>query len=146
MAVRVLIADGSGITREIIRHYLECIGCRVVAEAQTISQALDLFHTVTPQVVTLNGGLESSGDLDAFSVFRRIRREAPETSVIIVSANGSADAVEVFTGEGALAYIAEPIDRTGFAQMWQSLAQVYPELRKTCQPAAAARRLPSSRM
>ncbi|HYB90816.1 MAG TPA: response regulator [Candidatus Binataceae bacterium] len=141
MPVRVLIADGSGITREIIRHHLECIGCRVVAEAQTVSQTLDLFHTVAPQVVTLNGGLGRVGDLDVFSVFRRIRREAPETSVIIVSPGDSAGAAHAFTGEGALACIVEPIDSNGFERMWRSLSRAYPELHRVDQHPAYSRRM-----
>ena len=43
MAVRVLIADSSGVTRDIIRHHLECGGCQIVAETKTEDDEL-LIH------------------------------------------------------------------------------------------------------
>ena len=57
MTVRVLIADSSLITRDIIRHHLECGGCQVVAETETIGQTMDLIRTTSPSVVTLSIGL-----------------------------------------------------------------------------------------
>ena len=56
MAVRVLIADSSGIARDIMRNHLECGGCQVVAETETVAQAIDLFRTTRPDVITLDIG------------------------------------------------------------------------------------------
>ena len=53
MTVRVLIADSSPAARDILRHHLECGGCRIVAETETARQTIDLFRTIKPQVVTL---------------------------------------------------------------------------------------------
>ena len=53
MAVRVLVTDGSSAIRDAIRRYLECIGCDIVAEAENAVQALPLFRTVRPEIVTL---------------------------------------------------------------------------------------------
>jgi len=77
MAVRVLIADSSGITRDIMRNHLECGGCQIVAETETVPQTIDLFRTTRPDVVTLDIGLRSERGLDAVSLFRMIRRESP---------------------------------------------------------------------
>src|SRR6266403_370932 len=91
MAVRVLIADGSLITRDIIRHHLECGGCEVVAETETVGQTMDLFRTTRPHVVTLDVGLRGSGNVDTLSLFRAIRKESPETSIVIVGASPRPD-------------------------------------------------------
>ncbi|MGA7871567.1 MAG: response regulator [Candidatus Binatus sp.] len=132
MAVRVLIADSSGITRDIMRNHLECGGCQVVAETETVAQTIDLFRTTRPDVVTLDVGLRSSNGLglDALSLFRMIRRESPETSIVIVSASRSPEDQRIYLREGALECIVEPFDSFGLERMWRGLSNIYPELRR----------------
>ncbi len=130
MAVRVLIADSSGITRDIMRNHLECGGCQIVAETETVAQTIDLFRTTRPNVVTLDIGLRAANGLEALSLFRMIRREAPDTSVVIVSASQAPDDQRVYLKEGALECIVEPFDSYGLERMWRRLSDIYPELRR----------------
>jgi CheY-like chemotaxis protein len=130
MAVRVLIADSSGITRDIMRNHLECGGCQVVAETETVTQTIDLFRTTNPDVITLDIGLRSTNGLDALSLFRMVRRESPETSVVIVSASRAPEDNRVYLKEGALECIVEPFDSYGLERMWRRLSDLYPELRR----------------
>lgn len=130
MAVRVLIADGSLITRDIIRHHLECGGCEVVAETDTVGQTMDLFRTTRPQVVTLDVGIRGSGYVDALSLFRAIRKESPKTSIVIIGAAHEKDNRETYMREGALECIAEPFDSVGLERMWRRLLAIYPELQR----------------
>jgi CheY-like chemotaxis protein len=130
MAVRVLIADSSGITRDIMRNHLECGGCQVVAETGTVTQTIDLFRTTRPDVVTLDVGLRSERGLDALSTFRMIRRESPQTSVVVVNASRPPEDQRVYLLEGALECIVEPFDSYGLEQMWRKLSEIYPELRR----------------
>jgi two-component system, chemotaxis family, chemotaxis protein CheY len=141
MAIRVLIVDSSGISREIIRHHLECMGCEVIAEAETASQAINLFRTVQPQVVTLDVGLKPTGALDVLSVFRTVRSEAPETLVMMTGTSWEPETSRVFLSEGAIDCIVERFDSAGFEQMWRSLSGRYPELRRVEPPAG----LPAAR-
>jgi CheY-like chemotaxis protein len=119
MAVRVLIADSSGITRDIMRNHLECGGCQVIAETETVAQT-----------ITLDIGLRAANGLEALSLFRMIRREAPDTSVVIVSASQAPDDQRVYLKEGALECIVEPFDSYGLERMWRRLSDIYPELRR----------------
>jgi DNA-binding NarL/FixJ family response regulator len=130
MAVRVLIADSSGITRDILRNHLECGGCQVVAETETVTQTIDLFRTTRPDVVTLDILLRGGQGFDALSLFRMIRRESPTTSIVIVSASQSPDDNRVFMREGALECIVEPFDSYGLERMWRKLSDIYPELKR----------------
>jgi two-component system, chemotaxis family, chemotaxis protein CheY len=130
MAVRVLIADSSGITRDIIRNHLECGGCQVVAETGTVAQTINLFRTTRPDVVTLDIGLRSAEGPDALSLFRMIRRESPETSIVIVGASQSPENNRVYLQEGALECIVEPFDSLGLERMWRRLSAIYPELKR----------------
>ncbi len=137
MAVRVLIADGSLITRDIIRHHLECGGCEVVAETDTVGQTMDLFRLTRPNVVTLDVGLKGSGYVDALSLFRAIRKESPKTSIVIVGAPQHRDNRETFMREGALECIVEPFDSVGLERMWRRLSAIYPELQRRDQAGSA---------
>jgi DNA-binding NarL/FixJ family response regulator len=144
MAIRVLIADGSGIAREIIRHHLECMGCEVVAEAGTASQTINLFRTVRPQVVTLDLGLKPSGALDALAVFRAIRRESPDAAVMMMGAASETQQRRFLLDEGALECLGDSFDSAGFERMWRTLSDRYPELKRPdipphLQPARVAR-------
>jgi two-component system, chemotaxis family, chemotaxis protein CheY len=136
MAVRVLIADGSLITRDIIRHHLECGGCEVVAETDTVGQTMDLFRTTRPNVVTLDVGLKGSGYVDALSLFRAIRKESPQTSIVMIGASQREDYRAIFMREGALECILEPFDSVGLERMWRQLSAIYPQLQRRDQAAS----------
>ncbi len=131
MAVQVLIADRSGITRDIIRNHLECGGCHVVAETETVTQTIDIFRTTRPDVITLDIGLPSAEGMDVVSLFRTIRRESPATSIVIVGASQSPDDQRIYLREGALECIVEPFDSFGLERMWRRLSDIYPELKRT---------------
>ena len=136
MSVRVLIADSSLITRDIIRHHLECGGCQVVADTDTIGQTMDLIRTTAPSVVTLGVGIKGSPSADALSLFRTIRKESPKTLVVVVGSEEHPDRQEIFLREGALECIAEPFDSVGLERMWKRLSAIYPELKRTSQAAS----------
>jgi len=136
MTVRVLIADNSMITRDLIRQHLECGGCQVVAETETVGQTMDLFRTTRPHIVTLDASLRGSDHVSALTLFRMIRKESPQTSVVIVGASQQPDNQRIFINEGALDCIVEPFDSYGLERMWRRLSAIYPELRRTDEAAS----------
>ncbi len=144
MAVRVLIAHSSRITRDIIRNHLECGGCQVVAENGTVAQTIDIFRTTRPDVIMLDIGLRGEKGGDALSLFRTIRRESAATSIVIVSASQSHDDQRIYLREGALECIVEPFNSIGLERMWRRLSDVYPELKPTRLPPGNGFSPPSS--
>lgn len=54
MALNVLIADDSRLARDIIRATVESAGHRVVGEAATGSEAVDLYRELRPEVATVD--------------------------------------------------------------------------------------------
>jgi len=136
MAVRVLIAHNSGITRDVIRHHFECGGCRVVAETGTVAQTIDIFRTTRPDVIMLDVGLRSATGIDGLSLFRTIRRESPATSIVTVSASQSPDDQRIYRREGALECVEEPFDSFALKRVWRRMSEVYPELKRTDEAAS----------
>jgi AmiR/NasT family two-component response regulator len=130
MAVRALIADGTRAVRNAIRLHLECIGCDVVAEVGTVAQALAIFRTVKPDVVTLGLDLPSADEMDSVALFREMRREAPATTIVLLGGNeAQAPDEEVFVREGALGLVARPFGSASFDLLWRGLSEAHPELR-----------------
>ena len=125
MAVRVLVTDGSSDTRDTIRRHLECIGCEIVAEAETATQALALFTTVKPEVVILGADLRYGAQPNPLDLVCLIKREAPETSVLMIALEPSEQDVQIFRQAGALGCFIAPFE---FASLWRTLSMAHPEL------------------
>jgi len=125
MAVRVLVTDGSSVIRDAIRRHLECIGCEIVAEAETAAQALPLFRTVRPEIVILGAELCYGGQSSPLDLLRLIKREAPETSVLIIAREASEPDADVFRQAGALGWFNVPFE---FAGLWRTLSMAHPQL------------------
>ena len=125
MTVRVLITDGSSVIRDAIRRHLECIGCDIVAEAATTAQALTLFRTVQPEIVTLGADLDYGGESNPLGLVHLIKREAPETSVLMVAREMSPQDAQIFQRAGALECFVGPLE---FASLWRALSTAHPQL------------------
>ena len=125
MAVRVLVTDGSSETRDTLRRHLECIGCQIVAEANTAAQALPLFRTVRPEVVILGIELRYGAQPNPLELVQLILREAPGTSVLMIAQTLSEEDAETFRQAGAVGCFAAPFQ---FASLWRALSMAHPEL------------------
>jgi len=134
MSVRVLMVDDSVFVRDVLRHHLECIGCEVVAEAENTLQALDLFRTVAPTLVTLEVAVPHTGGIGALALFRIMRSEKPGIPILVVSASAYPEIRKALLREGALDYVIKPFDASSFEQVCKSLIKMFPELKLVSTP------------
>jgi len=141
MAVRVLIADSSGTSRDTIRNHLECGGCQVVAETETVAQTIDLFRTTRPDVITLDVQLRSTQGVDSLALFRTIRSESPSTSIVIVGASQLLQKRRIYHSKGAPERIKPPLDSLGMKRMWRRLSDTFPELKREATTPPLGRRI-----
>ena len=130
MPVRVLMVDDSVFVRDVLRHHLECIGCEVVAEAENTLQALDLFRTVAPTLVTLDVAVPHTGGIGALALFRIMRTENPDIPILVISASAFPEIRKALLREGALDYVIKHFDASSFEQVCNSLIRMFPELRR----------------
>lgn len=100
--LRILVAENHDLVRQGLRDLLGRDGWRVVGEARTGRQAVELARTTNPDVAVLDLSLPELTGLEAI---RRIRAERPEVEICVFSMHDD----EIFVGDaieaGARAYV-----------------------------------------
>jgi DNA-binding NarL/FixJ family response regulator len=105
MMLRVLLADDHSIVRRGLKDLLEAhVGWRVCAEAATGREAVELcIEHSHVALVDL-----SMPELNGLEATRRIRRDVPETEVLVFTMHESEDLVREVLAAGALGYLLKP--------------------------------------
>ena len=127
MAVEVMIVDDSADFRFLLRKRLESYGCEVVAEAGNAREGLGLFRAKRPRLVTLDLMMPDAPDFVSQDLFRLIRRESPQTAIVIVSVQRAGVNATNFLGEGALAYWEKSF--INFDDVRRRLSHVFPDMK-----------------
>src|SRR5207248_4577604 len=106
-APTILIVENEVLVRMAVAAYLRECGFRVV-EARTAAEALRVFESdITIDVLFC--GVDIPGDMDGFSLSQRIRRERPQTKIILTSgARRSAEEAGTLCEQGP--HLAKPYD------------------------------------
>jgi len=127
MAVEVLIVDDSEDFRFLLRKRLESFGCEVVAEARNAREGLELFHATRPRLVTLDLMMHDAPEYMPFDLFRQIRRESPQTAIVIASVQRASINAPMFLREGALAYWEKSF--LNFKDVQRRLTRIFPDMK-----------------
>jgi two-component system chemotaxis response regulator CheY len=125
MALRVLIADDSSSARDLIRFHMQRFGYEVVAEAENGAEAVTLFKTLRPDVVTLDLVMPSVNGIDALAAFRLIKKEDPLVAIVVVSAIPFDKTRHIFIKEGALTYMVKPFNKFYFDELQRKLERKF---------------------
>ena len=134
--VRTLIVEDSMPTRRMLRARLESLGCTIVGEAENPSRGLALFRELSPAIVTLDLIMPQVDEMDTEGLFKIIREEKPDTSVIVISSSSKALSSIPYLEKGAVAYLEKPF--VNFDQLRDKLDFLYPELSARRSPSASA--------
>ncbi len=101
--VRILVADDHEVVRRGIRALLEGErGFEVCGEAVTGRQAVEMTKQLNPHVVVLD---ISMPELNGLEAARRIRAEAPNTEILILTMHESDQMVREVLAAGARGYV-----------------------------------------
>ena len=122
--MQALIVEDSRVVATILRARLERAGFQVGA-ATNASEGWHMFQSARPQLVTLDIVMPSVDGLDAFSLLTRIRKEAPNTAVFIVSGSSSVDDRDRFMQAGAMGFISKPF--IAFEKFLDQLRKLFPD-------------------
>jgi response regulator of citrate/malate metabolism len=136
MSVRVLMIDDSVLVRDVLRHHLECIGCDVIAEAENTLQALALFRTVSPDLVTLDAAVPQTSGIGALALVRIMRSENPDVQILVTGTFAFPEVRKSFLREGSLDYLIKPLNATTFEYLRNRLEEAFPQLARPSRPVA----------
>jgi DNA-binding response OmpR family regulator len=99
----------------------------MASEAENAFQALVLFREKTPNLTILDLMMPESKGMGSRELFDTIKREAPNTAILIVSAIPYEKVRETFVSDGALDYIVKPFNQTSFDRARRKLGRIFPE-------------------
>lgn len=103
MAIRVLIADDHAVVREGLRLILQLgMGIDVVGEAANGREALQLAHSLRPDVVLLDITMPEMNGIEAAE---RLAAELPQVRVLILSVHTTSEFVYRALRAGAQGYV-----------------------------------------
>jgi len=107
MTACILLIDDDESLRRVTEYNLSEAGFDIIT-AGSGQQGLELFSTHDPDLVITDVKL---GDMDGLEVLGAIKRESPETPVIVITAFGSIEMAVKAMHEGAFNFITKPFDR-----------------------------------
>jgi DNA-binding NarL/FixJ family response regulator len=109
MSMRILIADDHSLELEAVKKALrECPGIKVVAEASSGREALALASRSKPDLALLD--MHMPGSVDGLTCAERIKRQLPETRVVMISAFNDHGSVRTAFRRGADAFISKAVN------------------------------------
>lgn len=82
MGKRILIVDDSSMMRKMIKEVLAAEGHEVVGEAKNGLEAVALYRSVAPDLVTMDITMR---EMDGFAAAREIMVEDPSATIIFLS-------------------------------------------------------------
>jgi two-component system phosphate regulon response regulator PhoB len=105
---KILVVDDQIEVRELLQVTLE-LGNYQVLFAEDGPQAIKIAHTEHPQVILLDIMMPDS-EIDGLEVCRRLKADpvTTDTSVILLSAKGQREDVDVGLAAGADDYVSKP--------------------------------------
>ena len=103
MSIRLVIADDQEIIRAGLRESLSAAGIEILAEAETVSQAVDLSLQHSPEVAMLGVGLPGEGG--GLGALEQIKSQRPDISVVMYSAFDNSTYIGRAVTLGAAAYV-----------------------------------------
>lgn len=120
-AIRLLIVDDEYLVRDLLKYCIDWqeIGYRIVGEAETADEALELIDKLQPDVVLTDIRMPGTDGLD-LSV--RVKETYPDMKVLILSGHGEFQYAKKAIEAGVDNYLLKPIND-------EELIQVFGELR-----------------
>jgi DNA-binding NarL/FixJ family response regulator len=105
-ALRVVLAEDDVLLREGLASLLERFGVRVVGQAGDATRLLALVRETRPNLVVVDIRMPPTNTVEGLTVARDIRRELPETGILVLSAHAEVEhAMELLAGGRGIGYL-----------------------------------------
>jgi two-component system chemotaxis response regulator CheY len=111
----LLIVDDALIMRMRIREIALQAGWEVIGEAANGTQAVEMYRNLKPDLVTLDIVMP---EMDGVEALRRIREEAPQARVCMVSAVNQREKLTECIKLGAIDFIVKPFEKAQLVSLF----------------------------
>jgi DNA-binding NarL/FixJ family response regulator len=109
VSIRLLIADDHALVRSGLRSMLQREpGIEIVGEARNGCEAVELCRSLRPDLVLMDVRMP---EMDGLEATRAIKREFPETAVLMVTMHENRDYMLEATKAGAAGYVLKDASR-----------------------------------
>jgi two-component system chemotaxis response regulator CheY len=105
MKARVLVADDASFMRQMIQEIIEPEGYEVIGEAADGMEAVEQYHALKPDLVTMDIVMPKRSGIDAV---RGILQSDPDARIVMCSALGQETLVMEAIQAGAKDFIVKP--------------------------------------
>jgi DNA-binding NarL/FixJ family response regulator len=116
-----LIIDDSAEVRIILTRYLKNLGFETIDTADDGRSGVEKARLLKPHIVVLDGMMPK---LDGLRALPEIKKESPNTVVVICSSMSDKAKVLQFKDAGADFYILKPFDRKKFEEVIQQAVEI----------------------
>ena len=119
-AKRVLIVDDALIIRKRIRDIAESAGWEIAGEAKNGEEAVAMFNSERPDLVTLDIVMPK---MDGVAALKQMMKHDPSARVVMVSAVNQKDKLAECIQAGAIDFIVKPFEKAsllGFFEKYLS--------------------------
>lgn len=106
---KVLIVDDAKFMRMTLSKILTNSGHEIIGEAENGAEAITLFRTLQPDLVTMDITMPEMNGIEAL---KEIKKEFPQSKIIMCSAMGQQKMVVEAIEAGAKDFIVKPFDET----------------------------------
>ena len=110
--LKVMIVDDLKIMRHIIKKQLEQLGYKIIAEATSGEEALSLYKSFKPNIVTMDIMMpEKNGVKNGLESLKLIKKFDNNANIIIITSDNKEESVKEALNAGAKGYILKPTDK-----------------------------------
>jgi DNA-binding NarL/FixJ family response regulator len=132
VAIRLLIADDHALVRSGLRSMLEREpGIEIVGEARNGREAVELCRSLRPDLVLMDVRMPG---MDGLEATRAIKREHPETGVLMVTMHENRDYMLEATKAGAAGYVLKDAPRNELVSAVRRVVDAEPSNSQVAQP------------
>lgn len=132
LSIRLLIADDHALVRSGLRSMLEREpGIEIVGEARNGREAVELCRSLRPNLVLMDVRMP---EMDGLEATRAIKRELPETGVLMVTMHENRDYMLEATKAGAAGYVLKDASRNELISAVRRVADAEPSNSRAAQP------------
>jgi two-component system response regulator YesN len=123
--LKLLVVEDEGNTRGLIRMGVNwtALGVRVVGEAATGAEALDLMETLAPDIVLTDIEMPH---MNGLALSRRVMERCPDVLVVILTAHDHFAYAQEAVEAGVARYILKPVDPERIEPaMWEIVQRIH---------------------